>query len=134
MLNKVDRVEKLVRLATNNPNEEEAKLAALKACVIIHDKGLFIREKHSNPLIDHKERDEAADEIRRKEQARRRAEWIVKKREEARKAMVTRIKLAHRHLCTKCEEIIPIKTEVIWLKGGTGVFHLNCWVEHCAGV
>ena len=73
MLNTVDRVEKLVRLATNNPNEEEAKLAALKACVIIHDKGLFIREKHSNPLIDHKERDEAADEIRRKETEKRRS-------------------------------------------------------------
>ena len=31
----MDMVEKLIRLATNNPNEEEAKLAALKACSLI---------------------------------------------------------------------------------------------------
>lgn len=31
----VDMVEKLIRLATNNPSEQEAKAAALKACELI---------------------------------------------------------------------------------------------------
>lgn len=33
--NVVDMVEKLIRLATNNPSPEEARLAALKACELI---------------------------------------------------------------------------------------------------
>lgn len=33
--NIVDMVEKLIRLATNNPSPEEARLAALKACELI---------------------------------------------------------------------------------------------------
>ena len=130
MSNLEDKINKLIKLATNNPNEEEAKLAALKACVIIQEKELKIGEKSQRVRIN------TWDE--HPNRAREAAEWarqrVAKMKEEARQNMWKKIVLKSRHQCSRCDETIPIGEEVLWSKGGTGVFHINCWVEYRAGI
>lgn len=57
-----DIVRKLIALATNNPNEQEARLAALKACTLIMENNVQIGQKEAeratrgyNPLSPEEE-------------------------------------------------------------------------------
>ena len=134
MSNIADIANKLIRLATNNPSEEEAKLAALKACVIINQHKLLVRRESPDPEVANNERNRVWRENQREEHLKKEVERVVKMREEARKNMWKKIVLQSRHQCSKCEEVIPIDTEVMWSKGGTGIFHMKCWVEYSAGV
>lgn len=50
MANPVDLVEKLIALALNNPSEEEAKSAALKAVSLIHEHSLPVGAGSPDPI------------------------------------------------------------------------------------
>lgn len=134
MSNLEDKIDKLIKLATNNPNEEEAKLAALKACLLINQNNLSFKPEIADPYI----RARAEEDRKRREWferlARKKAEEFKRKKEKAKREMVTTIVTKHRGTCSKCDNIINIGVDAVWLKGGTGLFHLKCWVEHCAGV
>jgi SpoVK/Ycf46/Vps4 family AAA+-type ATPase len=149
----IDKVTKLIKLATNNPSEEESKLAALKVCRLIEDNKLTINNvsilpsledvfNNSRGFTDYTTADaqEAARrsaqaavdrEIRRAEERRQQAKEWQDRRKKAREDSVKTITV-HSDIvsCEHCKDKIHRGWKAKWIKGTANVYHTVCWERY----
>lgn len=156
----IDKVNKLIKLATNNPSEQEAKLAALKACILIENNELKIIGNGKHPNLDipdfgdfsygdmfrERQQQQRANRTEAEKQARRRREAEIKeaireekhrqeegekkRKEWAQKATMKRIILKHDTFCKYCRKNMIVGDIAMWTVGGTGIFHPECWDKY----
>ena len=111
----IDKIQKLIRLATNNPNDEEAKLAALKACTILHENPVQLslnREPYREPIRPRYKPPEPRYKPPKKKPKRHFVKEII---------------LEIDANCFRCHQEMEKKASAIWREGSTEIYHTSCW-------
>lgn len=138
----LDKVNKLIRLATNNPSVEEAKFAALKAVTLIKDNEIKVgkpelinaksryRAYDERDRVWQEERERVAREARIRRAARVERERLrqEKLRKEVRETITKKIIVKYKTRCKTCGKDIGVGDVALWTVGGIGIFHPSeCW-------
>lgn len=109
----LDKAKKLIELALGNPNEQESRSAALKACKHIKEKGILLALQSDSTGRTGKTKDPNFNPF-----------------EEARQAKHVDIIAKFDSFCGYCKRKTKEGTPIVWLPDFRKVFHPECWSKY----